>query len=66
VNNQPRSLNWFNYNGHIWPQIIFEPRVGSLDIKPMVDPRVINHSEFHLTLDELAAKYPAPATQGVL
>jgi hypothetical protein len=63
VSNQLRSLYWFNYNGRIWPQIIFEPRVGSLDVKPMVDPRAIDPSEFHLTLDELAAKYPAPAKE---
>lgn len=56
----PRSLYWFRVNGMVCPQLIFEPRVGSLDMKPMTDPVKIDPSEFHLTLDELATRYPAP------
>jgi hypothetical protein len=57
---RPRSFAWFNQFGTAVPQILFDdPRIGSIDIKPVVE-RKLDPSEFHLTLDEVAAKYPAP------
>lgn len=61
---RPRSLVWLESNGHFFPQIWFEkPRVGCSDLKPVAE-RPLDPSEYALTLDQLVAKYPAPAREG--
>jgi hypothetical protein len=65
MNDRPRSFAWFNQFGSPAPQIVFDdPRVGSTDIKPIVERR-LDPSEFHLTLDALVARYPAPRMRDI-
>ena len=60
-NDHPRSFAWVARNGLLFPQIIYEdPRVGCEGLAP-VSERQLLPGEHHLTLDQLAAKYPAPA-----
>lgn len=57
---RPRSFIWqCNLFGPPTRQIVFDdPRVGSLDIKPLFE--VALDPDDTRTLDELAAAYPAP------
>jgi len=54
---RPRSFVWLSQFGILMPQIWFDdPRLGSAT--PIVE-RKLDPSECQLTLDALAAKYPA-------
>lgn len=57
---RPSSFIWQrNPFGPPTPQIVYDdPRVGSLDIKPVFEVALDPSDE--RTLDELAAAYPAP------
>lgn len=59
--NRPRTFVWMYRNGAMFPQIWFDdPRVGCADHTPAAD-RPLEPSEYDLSLDELARKYPPPA-----
>lgn len=62
---RPRSFVWLSQFGISTPQIWFDdPRLGPADVKPIAE-RKLDPSEFELSLNELAARYPAPAQEAV-
>lgn len=62
---RPRSFVWLTFNGNFFPQIWFdEPAVGCADLTPVVK-RLLDPSEYALTLDQLIKKYPAPIREPI-
>lgn len=58
---RPRSFAWVSGNGRPSPQLIYnDPRIGCEGLMIIVERR-LSDDECRLTLDQLAAKYPAPA-----
>lgn len=58
---RPRFFAWVSGNGRPSPQLIYDdPRVGCEGLMIIVQRRLTD-DEHHLTLEQLAAKYPAPA-----
>lgn len=56
-----RSFAWVSDNGRPSPQLIYDdPRVGCEGLMIIVQRRLTD-DEHHLTLEQLTAKYPAPA-----
>lgn len=59
--NRPRTFCWVSRNGVPFPQVIFDdPRVGCENLRALAERR-LQPSEFELSLDQLAAKYPPPS-----